>query len=75
MQEKQQMRIRQGIIRNITVKQEAAYRCRTLEESLDRKRSDNRSQRDVIHNLEAWLANNTANLISELQEYFTFLYR
>jgi hypothetical protein len=53
--------------------QEAAYRCRALEESLDWEWSDNRSQWDVIHNLEARLANNNADLISELQEYITFL--
>ena len=49
--------------------QEPAYRCRALEVLLDRKWSDNRSQRDVIHNLQTRLANNNANLISELQEY------
>ena len=49
--------------------QEPAYRCRALEVLLHRKWSYNRSQRDVIHNLQTRLANNNANLISELQEY------
>ena len=53
--------------------QEAAYRCRALEESLDRERSNNCRQRFVIHNLETRLANNNANLISSLQEHITFL--
>ena len=60
--------------------QEAAYRCRELEESWDQLYLDYDwlyldywSQRDVIDNLKAQLANNNANLISELQENITSL--
>ena len=54
-------------------KQEAAYRCRALEELLDWERLDNQRQRNVIHDLKARLTNNNADLISELQEYITLL--
>ncbi len=54
---------------------EAAHRCRALEESWDRLSldydwlySDYRSQLDVIDDLQARLANNNAEIISELQE-------
>ncbi len=53
--------------------QEATYRCRALEELLDQEWLDNRSQRFVTHDLETRLANNNANLISELREHITFL--
>jgi hypothetical protein len=59
---------------------EAAHRFRALEESrdqlsldYDRLYSDYWSQRDVIKDLQARLANNNANLISELQEMITSL--
>jgi hypothetical protein len=45
--------------------QEAAQRCRALEESRDRLYLDYWSQRDVINDLNAWLANNNADLISD----------
>jgi len=54
---------------------EAAHSCRALEESRDRLSldydrlySDYWSQRNVINDLQAWLANNNADLVSELQE-------
>jgi hypothetical protein len=53
--------------------QEAAHRCRALEDSRDRLYLDYWSQRDVIDNLQARLANNNADLISELQENITSL--
>ena len=53
--------------------QEAAHRCRALEESRDWLYLDYWSQRDVIDDLKARLANNNANLISELQEMITSL--
>ena len=53
--------------------QVAGSRCRVLEELLDREWSDNQHQCNVIHDLEACLANNNTNLISELQEYITIL--
>ena len=59
---------------------EAAHTCRALEESRDRLSldydrlySDYWSQRDVIDDLQARLANNNADLISELQENITSL--
>ena len=59
---------------------EAAHKCRALEESrdqlsldYDRLYSDYWSQRDVINDLQARLANNNADLISELQEMITSL--
>ena len=59
---------------------EAAHKCRALEESQDRLSldydrlySDYWSQRDVIDDLQARLANNNADLISELQENITSL--
>ena len=52
---------------------EAAHRCRALEESQDRLYSDYWSQRDVINDLQARLANNNADLFSELQEMITSL--
>ena len=59
---------------------EAANKCRALEESRDRLSldydwlySDYWSQRDVIDDLQAPLANNNANLTSELQENITSL--
>jgi hypothetical protein len=59
---------------------EAAHRCRALEESrdqlsldYDRLYSNYWSQRDVINDLQARLANNNADLISELQENITSL--
>jgi hypothetical protein len=58
----------------------AAHRCRALEESWDRLSLDYDrlyldywSQRDVINDLQAWLAYNNADLISELQEMITSL--
>ena len=42
-----------------------------LEELLDQERLDNHSQRNVIHDLEARLANNNADLISSLREHIT----
>ena len=56
-----------------SLEQEATYRCRALEELLDREWLDNQHQRNVIHNLIARLANINAYLISELREYITFL--
>jgi len=60
--------------------QEAAHRCRELEESWDQLYLDYDwlyldywSQRDVIDDLKAQLANNNANLTSELQENITSL--
>jgi hypothetical protein len=59
---------------------EAVHRCRALEESRDRLSldydrlySDYWSQLDVIDDLQARLANNNADLISELQENITSL--
>ncbi len=59
---------------------EAAHTCRALEESLDwlsldydRLYSDYLSHRDGIDDLQARLANNNADLISELQEHITSL--
>jgi hypothetical protein len=59
---------------------EAANKCRALEEfrdrlslDYDRLYSDYWSQRDVIDDLQAPLANNNANLTSELQENITSL--
>jgi hypothetical protein len=59
---------------------EAAHKCRALEESRDRLSldydwlySDYWSQLDVIDDLQAWLASNNADLISELQENITSL--
>ncbi len=59
---------------------EAAHRFRVLEESwdqlsldYDRLYSDYWSQRNVIKDLQARLANNNADLISELQEMITSL--
>jgi hypothetical protein len=59
---------------------EAAHRCRALEESrdqlsldYDRLSTDYRSQRVVINDLQARLANNNADLISRLQEIITSL--
>jgi hypothetical protein len=59
---------------------EAAHKCRALEESrdqlsldYDRLYSDYWSQRNVIKDLQARLANNNADLISELQEMITSL--
>ena len=59
---------------------EAAHTCRALEESRDRLSldydrlySDYWSQRDVTNDLQARLANNNADLISELQENITSL--
>jgi hypothetical protein len=59
---------------------EATHMCRALEESRDRLSldfdwlySDYLSQRDMIDDLQAWLANNNADLISELQESITSL--
>ena len=59
---------------------EAAHTCRALEESRDRLSldydrlySDYWSQRNVIDDLQARLANNNADLISELQENITSL--
>ena len=59
---------------------EAAHKCRALEESQDRLSldydrlySDYWSQRNVIDDLQARLANNNADLISELQENITSL--
>ena len=59
---------------------EAAHRCRALEESwdqlsldYDRLNLDYWSQRDVINDLQARLANYNADLISELQEMITSL--
>ena len=52
---------------------EAAHRCRALEESRDLLYSDYWSQRDVINDLQARLANNNADLFSELQEMITSL--
>jgi hypothetical protein len=59
---------------------EAAHKCRALEESRDRLSLDFNqlyldywSQRDVIDDLKAQLANNNADLISELQENITSL--
>ena len=53
--------------------QEAAHRCRALEESRDRLYLDYWSQLDVIDDLQARLAKNNADLISKLQENFTSL--
>ncbi len=53
--------------------QEVAHRCRALEEYWDWLYLDYWSQIDVIDNLKAWLANNNADLISELQEMITSL--
>ena len=44
-----------------------------LEESQDWLYLDYLSQHDVIDDLKAWVANNNANLISELQENITSL--
>ncbi len=44
-----------------------------LEESQDWFYLDYLSQHDVIDDLKAWVANNNANLISELQENITSL--
>jgi len=59
---------------------EATHMCRALEESRDRLSldfdwlySDYLSQRDMIDDLQAWLANKNAELISELQENITSL--
>ncbi len=59
---------------------EAAHKCRALEESWDRLSLDFNqlyldfwSQRNVIDDLKAQLANNNADLISELQENITSL--
>ena len=45
--------------------------CRVLEDLLDWERLDNRSQCNLIHDLEARLANNNVDLISSLQEHIT----
>ena len=54
-------------------KSKRLHRCRALEESLDRERLDNQHQCNVIDDPEACLANNKADLISELQENNTTL--
>jgi hypothetical protein len=53
--------------------QEAAHRCRALEESWDWLYLDYWSQLDVIDGLQAGLAKNNADLISKLQENITSL--
>jgi hypothetical protein len=53
--------------------QNSGYVNRSLQESLDQAWLENQRQCNIIHDLEHCLANNDANLISQLQDYIDSL--